>query len=119
MSTMGAPCAVVVERGALCRGDIVFFLMFLGESLARFDDRGVFTRPETAFADAFERVDYAYREGIVGRDDVIIDFGMGEGESFYRLGVHIVDIYVFGDLRSAGVALHTIQFIHLGALFKG
>ena len=74
---------------------------------------------EAALAYTFEHVDYAYREGVVGSDDIVIYFGMGEGKLLHGLSIHVVHIDVLRYLRRARVALHAVELIYERALFEG
>ena len=115
---VGEGLFVIFENFRFGGGYAVLFHQIFGKRLARFDYRRIFAGAEAALADIFERVDEADCEGVVGGDYVIVDFGVSLCILDDGGDIHIVHVYVFGNLRGARVALHTIEFFNALALFK-
>ena len=107
---------IVVELAVVGGRDAVLFHQFFGERLGRLDDSRILMRTERAEAVALQHVDHAHRERIVGRDhrhhDVVVR--LDEPEHSFEVGRR--DRSALRDLRNAGVAGQTIEFVDVFAL---
>ena len=100
---VGAGFVRVVERLILRGRDAVLAHEVLREDLARLDARGGFRRAERGDARLGERVHHAEREGIVGRDDDVVDRALFR-ERDHGFDVRGLDGHALGVRRDAAVA---------------